>query len=220
MGVVDNKAPKHRLRTVIHVLSLLMLAFFSQATHALLLKIDPLRSEIRSIPALQCTLEFSTRVIECQAPLPPQTFMVEGSIDANVVELDGNNQLQLKVQGLSTDAMGEGFHLGTLLAPMSGDTFSAQHSCLFFPGICSDFLSGLWWGESNGTWDGHTLIWSGYLPPPLTFDGMNPAFNFTITATAVPEPGTLSLMLLMLPLTYFGFIRHGRGYLTPRAIKR
>ena len=220
MGVVNNQNLKRSMGAPIQVVLLLMLALFSQASHALLLQIDPLRSEIRSKPPIQFCMTDPTGWGVCPDPTPPQTFTVAGNIDANVFELDGNNQLQLTIQGLSTDALGEGFYLGTLLGPMSGDAFNAQHSCLFFPGFCSEFLSGLWWGESNGTWDGHTLIWSGHLPSLILIDGLSPAVDFTITATAVPEPGTLSLVLLILPLAYFGFISHGRGFLTPRAINR
>lgn len=218
MQMIENA--KRRLLALIQVLSLLMLAFSSQAAHALLLQIDPSRSEIRSIPSGHFCIFDPTGGFICEGPLPPQTFTVAGSIDANVVQLDGENQLYLTTQELFTDALGAGFRLGTLFAPMSGDSFEAQHSCLFFPGWCSGLLSGWWWGESNGTWDGHTLIWGGYLPSLILLDGMSPSFSYTITATAVPEPGTLSLVLLMLPLTYFLFHRRRRGFLASRAIKR
>lgn len=225
MQITNHKSitKETQLRYVPPVLSLLLLAFFPQVAKALLLQIDPSHSEIRSIPSIPfCLFDPSGKTI-CPEPPPPQTFTMTGRIDANVIHqhfdfgteypVVERDLLNLSVEDLSTDA--QYFYLTGALALLSGKTFEERSDpCFLFvgPGSCSGWgfplLGGP--GDSDGTWDGHTLTWSGNLPAQIIVVGydikVTDSFNFTITATAVPEPGTLSLLLLMLPLMYFGTV--------------
>ncbi|MDP3584280.1 MAG: PEP-CTERM sorting domain-containing protein [Thiobacillus sp.] len=235
MQTVNDKTTKSSLSALMPALTLLFMALFSQAANALLLQIDPTRSEILSVPSfiLFCTVD-QTGELVCPEPSQsqPQKFMLTGNIDVHVIHENfdfgagypvvDRDLLYLKMMGLSTDALAQGFYLDVDLALMNGETFEARSDpCFLFvgPGSCSGWVIG-GPSDSQGTWDGHTLTWRGYRAPYFDFvtstniDG----FNFTIVATAVPEPGTLSLLLVMLPLMVFGMTRQSRSLFASRGI--
>lgn len=237
MQTVNDKTTNCSLRALMPALTLLLMALFSQAAQALILKIDPTRSEIVSVPSqiLFCTVDQAGELV-CPEPSQPQpqTFMVTGNIDVSMIHehfdfgagypVVDRDLLYLKMMDLSTDALAQGFYLDVELALMNGERFEARSDpCFLFigPGSCSGWVIG---GptDSQGTWGGHTLTWRGYRAPYFNFltyaniDG----FNFTIIATAVPEPGTLSLLLMMLPLMFLGMTRQNRGIFSLRGIKR
>lgn len=235
MQMVNNKTSKRSLGRLIQAIPLLLMALFSQASQAVLLQIDPTRSEIRSVPSSVqfCKLDPSGELV-CPVPPPPQRFTMTGSIDVSVIHehLDfgtaypvvDRDLLYLKIMDLSTDALAQGFYLDVELALMSGETFEARSDpCFLFvgPGSCSGWVTGEP-SDSQGTWDGHTLTWSGYRAPYFDFPTFTniDGFNYTITATAVPEPGTLSLLLLMLPLMFFALTRQNRAIFAPCGIKQ
>lgn len=225
MQIANHKTMKLSLGTLAPALSLLLLAVFSQAAQALLLQIDPSRSEIRSIPSIQfCLFDPSGETVCPETPLP-QTFTMTGRIDVSVIHqhfdfgteypVVDRDLLKLSVKDLSTDA--QDFYLTGALALLSGEMFEERSNpCFLFvgPGSCSAWEFPLFGGPGNseGTWDGRILTWSGNLPSQIVLVGNNvkvtDSLNFTITATAVPEPGTLSLVLLILPLLYFGTVWH------------
>lgn len=185
---------------------------FSGSAQALLLKVDPLHSQIvmSQSPGF-CALDPSTGQFICPPiTIVPQTFSVTGNVDVNVVhnvveagiDIFGNpypsygyDVLNVNTAGIFTDAYGEGFRLGDFSTQLVGENFSP------FP--------------SRGTWDGHTLTLNGAIyenlfrvNPFVPFPDTGPlkVFNFTIVAAAVPEPSTLPLIGLLLPLTlYLGF---------------
>jgi len=236
MQTANNKITKPSLGALMSALTLLLMVLFSQSAQALLLQIDSSRSEILSVPSsIQfCTVDPYGELV-CPAPPQPQKFTLTGNIDVSVIHehLDfgagypvvDRDLLYLKMMDLSTDALAQGFYLGIELALMSGVTFEAKDDpCFLFvgPGSCSGWVIGEP-SDSQGTWDGHTLTWSGYRGPyfafPTTITNID-GFNYTIVATAVPEPGTLSLLLLMLPLMFIGMTRQNRGNFSLRGIKR
>ncbi len=235
MQTIYSKATKHSLSALMSALTLLLMALFSQAAQALLLEIDSTRSEIVSVPSsiLFCTAGPSGELI-CPEPPQPQKFTLTGSIDVSVIHehfdfgadypVVDRDLLYLKLKDLSTDALAQGFYLDVALGLMSEETFEARDDpCFLFvgPGSCSGWVLGEP-SSSHGTWDGHTLTWNGYRAPYfdfVTFTNID-GFNYTIAATAVPEPGTLSLMLLMLPLMFFGMSRQNNRLFALRGIKR
>ena len=237
MQTASNKTTTPSLSALLPALTLLLMALFSQAAQALLLQIDPTRSEILSVPSsiLFCTVDQTGELVCPEPPQPqPQKFTLTGSIDVSVIHehfdfgaeypVVDRDLLYLKMMDLSTDALAQGFYLDVALALMSGETFEARSDpCFLFvgPGSCSGWVIG-GPSDSQGTWDGHTLTWGGYRAPYfdfVTFTNID-GFNFTIVATAVPEPGTLSLLLLMLPLMFFGMTRQNRGIFALLGIKR
>ncbi len=232
MQTVSNK---HSVRALMPAFTLLLMGLFSNAAQALLLQIDSTRSEIRSVPSfiLFCTADQSGEVV-CPEPSqrPPQKFTLTGNIDVSVIHehfdfgaeypVVDRELLYLKMMNLSTDALAQGFYLDVDLGLLNGETFETRSDpCFLFvgPGSCSGWVIG-GPSDSQGTWDGRTLNWSGYRAPYfdfVTFTNID-GFNYTIVATAVPEPGTLSLLLLMLPLMFFGMKR--QGIFALRGIKR
>lgn len=199
--------------TLSQAVALLLLIFFSPLSQAILLKIDPARSTVTYTPALQlpiCTLDPSG-VLVCPPPTLPQSFTIDGDINADVIhehfEFDfgypdvDRDLLNLTTSKLSSGALHLGFILPGALGLMSGQTFEAQdHPCFLFvgPGSCSGWTNGPT-AESEGTWDGQTLIWRGHRP------SQDASFTYTITArvAAVPEPGTFWLLLLMPVMMFF-----------------
>lgn len=213
MHRVNSKPMNLSLGTLTQAVSLFLLMLFSQPSQAILLKIDPAQSTVLYTPVLQfpiCTFDLSGGVV-CTSPALPQSFTISGSINANVIhehfefgfgypDVD-RDLLNLITNNLTSDALDLGFSLPGALGLMSGVTFEAQnHPCFLFvgPGSCSGWTNGPPTG-SGGSWDGQTLIWSGYQP------SLDASFTYTITATvaAVPEPGTLWLLLLMPALIFF-----------------
>lgn len=212
MYTVNSKSMKRSLGTLTQALSLLLLMLFSQLSQAILLKIDPAHSEVLYTPSLQypiCTVDLFGGVV-CTSPALPQLFTITGNIEADVIHehlefgfgypVVDRDLLNLITSNLTSGALDLGFSLSGALGLMSGEAFEVQDDpCFLFvgPGSCSGWTMGAQTG-SVGTWDGQTLIWSGY---QTSFDS---SFNYTITATvaAVPEPGTLWLMLLMPALMF------------------
>lgn len=237
MQTVHNPTTKHSLRTLMPALTLLLMALFSQAAQALLLQIDPTRSEIVSVPSsiLFCTAGPSGELV-CPEPSQPQPqkFTLTGNIDVSVIHehLDFGAEypvvdrqlLYLKMRDLSTDALAQGFYLDVDLGLINGETFETRSDpCFLFvgPGSCSGWVIG-GPSDSHGTWDGHTLTWMGYRAPYfdfVTFTNID-GFNYSIVAAAVPEPGILSLTLLILPLMFFGMSRQNNRLFALREIKR
>lgn len=204
--------------TLMPALALFLLTLFSQASEAVLLEIDPARSEVLYTPNSPfpiCTFDFFGG-IDCPPPAPSQLFAIAGNVDANVIhehwafgfgypDVD-RDLLNLITSNLTSEALDLGLSLSGDLGLMSGESFEIQDNpCFLFvgPGSCSGWVMGPRTG-SEGTWDGETLVWRGF----QTSD--DASFNYTITATvaAVPEPGTLWLMLLFPALVFF---RRGEG---------
>lgn len=221
MYTVNSKSLKRSLGTLIQALSLLLLMLFSQLSQAILLKIDPAQSEVlyTSFQVPICAVDLFDGVV-CTSPALPQLFTITGNIEADVIhehlefEFDypvvDRDLLHLITSNLNTGALDLDFSLSGALGLMSGEVFEVQDNpCFLFvgPGSCSGWTMGARTG-SAGTWDGQTLIWSGY---QTSF--VDSSFNYTITATlaAVPEPGTLPLMFLMPALMFFSVGAKGLG---------
>ncbi|AAZ97026.1 hypothetical protein Tbd_1073 [Thiobacillus denitrificans ATCC 25259] len=212
------KSANPRLGTLMSALALLLLTLFSQASEAVLLEIDPARSEVLYTPNSPfpiCTVD-QFGGIDCPPPAPPQAFAIAGNVDANAIHEHWQfgfgypdverDLLNLITSNLTSEALDLGLSLSGDLGLMSGESFEIQDNpCFLFvgPGSCSGWVTGPRTG-SEGTWDGQTLVWRGF---QTSYDA---SFNYTITATvaAVPEPGTLWLMLLLPALMFF---RRGEG---------
>ena len=207
----DNKT-KRALRILVSALPVLLLTVFSQGSQAILLKIDPANSEIRYTPPLQFCYPDAMGGVICPPPSVSQTFAISGNIEVDVVhehwefgslgytDVD-RDLLSLKTSALSSGAFDYGFSLPDALGLMDGQAFEVSDGpCFLFigPGACSGWIMGTR-ASSGGTWDGQALLWSG--SQTSSFD----SFSYTIraTAAAVPEPGTLSLIVLMPALLFF-----------------
>ena len=206
--------------------ALLLLTLFSQGAQALLLKIDQSASEVRywQSPIFVCTFD-PLSATPCELHFPdPQVFTISGDIEADVIhqhlvfgggypDVD-RDLLSLQTMGLSSAALDRGFSLYGALGLMTGEAFEARDydPCFLFvgPGSCSGWVSiGL--NGSEGTWDGHTLIWTGHQSSLL--DG----FDYIITASAIPEPGSLPLMFLALPIMFFTLSGRSRALKAAKA---
>lgn len=228
----DNKT-RRALHILVSALPVLLLTAFSQGSHAILLKIDAASSEIRYTPLLQFCYPDSTGSVICPPAPVTQTFAITGNIEVDVIhehwdfgslgyaDVD-RDLLSLKPGGLSSGAFNYGFSLPDARGLMDGQTFEVSDDpCFLFvgPGGCSGgtiWFTGTDTG-SEGTWDGQALLWSGYQSSFFS------SFSYTIKATvaAVPEPGTLFLVLLMPALLFLSAGgRHKRALVLLGGIKR
>lgn len=213
MRTTTCKPANPRLGMLMSALALFLLTLFSQASEAVLLEIDPARSEVLYTPNSPppiCTVDFFGG-IDCSPPALPQLLGIAGNVDANVIHEHWQfgfgypdverDLLNLTTSNLTSEASDLGLSLFGGLGLMNGESFEIQDNpCFLFvgPGSCSGWVMGPRTG-SEGTWDGQTLVWRGY---QTSYDA---TFNYTITATvaAVPEPGTMWLMLLFPALVFF-----------------
>lgn len=216
---------KRSLGVLATTIPLLLLTFFSQGAQALLLQIDQSASEVRYLqsPTLVCTFDLLSVTPCVWGFTPPQLFTIAGNIEANVIHEHlefgagypnvDRDLLWLQTINLASGALDRGLYLYGALGLMAGVTFEARDDpCFLFvgPGSCSGWLAGGLSG-SAGTWDGHTLVWTGY--QSSFFNG----FDYTITARVIPEPGSLSLMFLALPLMFFALYGRSRVLKRPRS---
>ncbi len=205
--------PTHRitplgaLRTAICALVLLLPVVSVQIAHAAVLRIDAAASTVTHTAASSeiCYWDFQLGLV-CTPPAPPGVFTIAGDIDVELIDqhLDfgfgfppvDRTLLQLRTSNLISGALAQGFHLPGGLGRMIGEAFEVSDDpCFLFvgPGSCSGWVAGTRTG-SAGNWNGATLVWSGYQKSSVD------EFTFSITARAVPEPGTLSLTLVMLAI--------------------
>lgn len=208
------------LRSLISTLPVLLLVLSSQAAQAVSLQIDPVASHVTYTPASsQFCLVNAQGEVECPPPAQPETFALAGGIDLGVthehLEFDygyptvDRDLIQLLTRNLVSAALDKGFSLFSLFPAyglITGETFYvSDEPCFLFvgPGSCSGGVIGTRTG-STGTWDGTTLLWSGYR---TSWDSWSEGFTFDIRATTVPEPGTLSLLLLTLGMMTFAVNR-------------
>lgn len=202
---------KDPMRICISFFSIMLLALFSQVVQAVSLRIDPTASHVTYTQLTQiCTTGPQGEVL-CP-PLLSETFSLAGNVDVGVThehwEFDfgyptvDRDLIRLQTSGLISGALSKGFSLFSVfptLGLLSGNTFDvSDEPCFLFvgPGSCSGGVIGDRTG-STGTWDGTTLLWSGFQ------GNWWEEFTFSLRATAVPEPSTISLLLLTLCLTTF-----------------
>ncbi len=210
------------LRSLISALPVLLLVLSSQAALAVSLQIDPVASHVTYTPSSSqfCSVNAQGDA-ECPPPAQPDTFALAGDIDLGVthehLEFDygyptvDRDLIQLLTRNLVSAALDKGFLLFSLFPTyglITGETFNvSDEPCFLFvgPGSCSGGIIGTRTG-STGTWDGATLLWNGYMT------SWNDGFTFNIKATTVPEPGTLSLLLLTLGMLTFAVSRRSSPF--------
>lgn len=212
---LDHNKTKRALCILASAFPVLLLTVFSQAAQAVLLRIDAANSEIRYTPTLQFCYPDSTGSFICPPPSVTQAFAITGNVEVDVIHqhlefgsLDyadvDRDLLSLKPSALSSGAFDHGFNLPEARGLMDGQAFEVSDDPCFLsvgPWGCSGWTIGFTGTDtgSGGTWDGETLVWSGYQTSFFS------SFGYTIraTAAAVPEPGTLFLVLLLPALLFF-----------------
>lgn len=182
--------------------SISFLLVFSAVAHGVVLRINPDQSHVRyASTALSCTPDGGC------ATMAPVDYNIRGNIAVTLIPehwdfgpsygIVDRTIIDIESSQLESGALALGFYLDRpngVLGLVLDSTFEVRDDpCFLFigPGSCSGWVIGTR-TRSTGSWDGETLHWTGIQ------NALFERFEFSISANAVPIPGTLALLLVAL----------------------
>lgn len=195
-----------KVRRALQVFVIVSSLVFSTHAQAILLQIDSSISQITYTPAADfgfCVGDL-WGVITCPEPPVAQTAALSGVIELNITHehwefgtyITDRDLLLLTSRSFSAGPLSAKFPRVGTTAIIVGEQFEVRDDPCFlspFPGLCSSTgWSYVHWGE-DGTWDGHSLTWTGY---SWVQNGDGHAFTIHAEVLPVSEPGALALMIL------------------------
>ena len=145
--------------------------------------------------------------LSCSGAGAPQTESLSGQIDLNVVhehwEIRGNvvdrDLIYLTTNNFSAGTLSSVFPLSGAVGLLNGNTFQVRDDPCFLSVDTQCSSSGYAYGSwgADGTWDGKSLIWTGW-----SNERFGDSLSYTINAqplasvSSVPEPSTAILFSL------------------------